>query len=299
MAFWNRNRATPDSAPPSEPGIVDPQHLYSRNFAFISQETQSRLGLRALYLAGVGLSSNIAVAAARTGFARFILADNDVVDVSNLNRQAYTLADVGRNKAEALRDIVRAIRPDAIIETVPMRLDEHNSLPYLGRADVVVNSIEYDEPAFFTLNDAAQAAGKSVLVPVNLGWGGAVLAFTPMSPRLATFIGYDPRVHQPTDVAPLLIQRIFTVVPGGPPAYLTKVLNEYVRNETGWAYDPQLAIAANLTSALAVRATVALLNGEPVRAVPDVMYCDALSLTTPNARVPVQLPSSSRLSAAQ
>ncbi|HOI43193.1 MAG TPA: ThiF family adenylyltransferase, partial [Elusimicrobiales bacterium] len=58
-----------------------------------------------------GLGSNIALALARAGVGRLILADFDKVEPSNLNRQQYTVDQIGRRKVKALKDNLRAAAP--------------------------------------------------------------------------------------------------------------------------------------------------------------------------------------------
>jgi sulfur carrier protein ThiS adenylyltransferase len=62
-----------------------------------------------------GLGSNIAFILLRTGFRRLTIVDKDKVEASNLNRQAYTLADIGKPKAQALKKHLLKINPDAEI----------------------------------------------------------------------------------------------------------------------------------------------------------------------------------------
>jgi len=59
-----------------------------------------------------GLGSNVAMILVRTGFCRFEIIDKDLVEASNLNRQNYTLADIGKPKVECLESSLRAINPD-------------------------------------------------------------------------------------------------------------------------------------------------------------------------------------------
>ena len=59
-----------------------------------------------------GLGSNAAVILARTGFCNFEILDKDVVEASNLNRQNYTLADIGKPKVECLKQFLLSINPD-------------------------------------------------------------------------------------------------------------------------------------------------------------------------------------------
>lgn len=259
---------------------VDDTEFYSRNWAFITPEVQTAVREKRLFFAGVGLGSAIAAAACRTGFVRFIVADSDRVELSNLNRQAYRHAQVGRNKAQATAELLRSIRPDVDVRVLPHRLDTENYLAPLAEADIAVSSIDFHEPALFRFNRSAQVFHKPVLIPLNLGWGGAVLVFTHDSPALEAFIGYDPDQHGPSDVLKLLLTRIFAAVPGGLPPYLGALFARLASGEA-WESDPQLAAAAHLTSALAVRAAVALVAGEPVRTVPDVIYSDLRMLCEP------------------
>ena len=145
-------------------------HLLSRNWAFIPPDVQSKLDAVTILLAGVGLASRIATLGIRTGFRRFILADGDGVELSNPNRQSFTLRQVGQNKAEATAEGLRAIRPDAVIEVIPAFLDAESLKGPLAKANFVINSIDFENPALFALNRLAREQGKTVLMPLNLGW---------------------------------------------------------------------------------------------------------------------------------
>lgn len=251
--------------------------FYDRNWAFISPEIQALLRTKVIFAAGVGLASTILTAACRTGFTQLIVADGDAVDVSNLNRQAYSYAHVGANKAVATAEILRSIQPEVNVEVLPRFLDEDSYQEPLQRADIVISSVDFDNPLLFTLNDQAQALGKPVVVPINLGWGGALLVFTATSISLEEFLGGRP---EPKQVGARLISRIFERSPLGLPPYLAPVLAQFV-NQTGEWRDPQLGAAAFLTAAMTVRAAVALAAGEPVRQVPEVLHCDLRQMMDP------------------
>ena len=64
-------------------------------------------------IAGLGgLGSAIAIAIARIGVGRLVLADFDVVEPSNLNRQQYFVDQIGQLKTDALRDNLARIHAD-------------------------------------------------------------------------------------------------------------------------------------------------------------------------------------------
>ncbi|MDD3118890.1 MAG: sulfur carrier protein ThiS adenylyltransferase ThiF [Victivallales bacterium] len=80
-----------------------------------------------VFIAGAGgLGSNVAIMLARAGIGRLIVADFDRVSLSNLNRQAYTMNQIGCPKVTALRDNLREIVPELPVETRPLWLSEKN-----------------------------------------------------------------------------------------------------------------------------------------------------------------------------
>ena len=62
-------------------------------------EIQKKLDGATVGIAGLGgLGSNLAVFLARLGIGHMILVDFDVVDITNLNRQHYTMKDLACRK---------------------------------------------------------------------------------------------------------------------------------------------------------------------------------------------------------
>ena len=59
-----------------------------------------------------GLGSNLAISLARIGFKNFHIADFDLVEESNLNRQYYFRKDLGSLKVDALKENMEAIVED-------------------------------------------------------------------------------------------------------------------------------------------------------------------------------------------
>jgi len=97
-------------------------------------------------IAGLGgLGSNAALLLARAGIGRVVLADYDIVELGNLNRQNYWLEHIGRPKSEALPEIIRRIQPYITIESHNVRLHEKNIPEIFRTCDVVVEA--FDDPA--------------------------------------------------------------------------------------------------------------------------------------------------------
>lgn len=89
-----------------------------------------------------GLGSNAAVALARVGVGRLIIADFDVVSESNLNRQYYFYDQIGFYKAEKLQENIARINPYTLVDAHVEVMDKEN-IPSLFRGcDVVVEAFD-------------------------------------------------------------------------------------------------------------------------------------------------------------
>ena len=71
-----------------------------------------------------------------------------------------------------------------------------------------------------------------------------------------------------------MVERALGGSPAGTPSYLTTTLADYLAHGDTWPNEPQLGAATTLTAALAVRALVALIAGDPVRVAPAVNHVD-------------------------
>lgn len=97
-------------------------------------------------IAGLGgLGSAIAIALARIGVGRLVLADFDIVEPSNLNRQQFFVDQIGMYKTDALRDNLSRINPYVRIETHTVRLTPQNIPTIFKRADVMVEAFDSAE----------------------------------------------------------------------------------------------------------------------------------------------------------
>ena len=89
-----------------------------------------------------GLGSVVAVALARIGVGTLILADFDVVEPSNLNRQQYFVDQVGMRKTEAMRVNLARVNPYLKVETFDDALTEANIPLVFQQVDVLVECFD-------------------------------------------------------------------------------------------------------------------------------------------------------------
>ncbi|PWM36775.1 MAG: thiamine biosynthesis protein ThiF, partial [Clostridiales bacterium] len=103
---------------------------------------QDRFSRASVAVCGLGgLGSGIAIALARAGVGRLHLLDFDKVELSNLNRQQYTVSQLGMYKTEALRDTLLSVAPycETVIHTE--RIGEENLEELLRDAEVVCEAL--------------------------------------------------------------------------------------------------------------------------------------------------------------
>ena len=116
---------------------------YSRHILLdeIGVEAQERLLSSHVLIVGAGgLGSPAAMYLAAAGIGEITLADDDEVDLTNLQRQILHTGDrVGINKAESGKLTMRALNPDIVINAVPTRLESDALDQAVARASVVLD----------------------------------------------------------------------------------------------------------------------------------------------------------------
>ena len=134
-----------------------------RNAGFVTEAEQARLRTTPVFVCGVGGMGGAAVQSlARAGMERLAIADMDVFEVSNLNRQVFAdLQTVGMGKVEATVQRLAAINPGLRPVTFGAewteRLDE-----ILAEYKVVVNGMD-DLAAGIHLYRKAREHGATVI----------------------------------------------------------------------------------------------------------------------------------------
>jgi sulfur carrier protein ThiS adenylyltransferase len=104
------------------------------------------LAQKTVAIAGLGgLGSNAAISLVRSGIGKLILADCDKVELSNLNRQAYFLDDVGKKKTVALAEYLKNINPEIKLECYTKLLTENNISEFFEGADLLIEAFDKAE----------------------------------------------------------------------------------------------------------------------------------------------------------
>ena len=100
-----------------------------RTQTLLGKEKLERIQNTRIMIIGLGGVGGTALSSLyRSGFRHFVLADNDKVDASNLNRQImYSTEDVGKLKTEVCKDKLTKICGDIDVKTIQLYVDETNA----------------------------------------------------------------------------------------------------------------------------------------------------------------------------
>jgi sulfur carrier protein ThiS adenylyltransferase len=118
-----------------------------------------------------GLGSNCAVALARTGVGKLIIADFDVVSEENLSRQYFFRDQVGMKKVEALKENIARINPEIIVECHDMKMTKADIPAIFRSCDVVVEAFDLADQKKMLIETVLSAFPEKPLV-IGLGIAG-------------------------------------------------------------------------------------------------------------------------------
>lgn len=246
----------------------DYQLLTSRNFGFITEQLQRRIQQTKLAFFGLGLASTLAEHCARLGFENFYLQDGDVVELSNLNRQAFTRADIGTLKSEALSQKLQTINPSCKLSVNHDFISNINEIKtIIDEYEIIINTIDCNQ-TYFDLIEYGRAQNKLVLCPYNAGWGALIFVFSKESASSWDIFDKNRPLNN-IEIAAQILERYPEV----------SMLNELNTSLSGFIeavetnkFIPQMISGASIASGLLLNLLFNHLKGEPLRLVPDLNY---------------------------
>jgi molybdopterin-synthase adenylyltransferase len=166
--------------------LSDAQLLrYSRHIMLPELDVagQARLLTARVLLIGLGgLGSPAAMYLAAAGVGTLVLVDDDVVDLSNLQRQIiHDSATIGLPKVESAAATLRRLNPDVDVVTIAHRLAGVELDTEIAAADLVLDATD-NFGSRYALNEACWRAGKPLVSGAAIRWEGQVTAFDPRDP---------------------------------------------------------------------------------------------------------------------
>jgi hypothetical protein len=158
----------------------DYDSAFSRNIGWVTESEQARLRNARVAVAGLGGVGGIhLLTLARLGIGRFSIADFDVFDIVNFNRQAgATMSTLERPKVDVLAEMARDINPEIELRCFPNGVQRETLDAFLEDVDVYVDGLDFFA---FEARRATFAACRRKGIPAvtaaPLGMGTALLVF--------------------------------------------------------------------------------------------------------------------------
>lgn len=140
---------------------------------------QKLLGSRVLIIGLGGLGSPIAMYLASAGVGHLTLVDDDVVDLSNLQRQIlHAQHDIGKRKVDSAQDTLLALNPDISITTFSTKLDNKTLFQQVQQADIVLDATD-NFATRFKINEACVQSRTPLVSGAAIRTEGQVAVFRP------------------------------------------------------------------------------------------------------------------------
>lgn len=181
---------------------------YSRQLKLdgFGEECQMRLrGSRVLVIGAGALGSPVALYLAAAGVGHIDIADGDIVDLSNLQRQIiHRTADLSRPKAVSAMEKMSALNPEIEVRAIEAFATADNIGPLVAAADFVVDATDSLD-AKFLIDDACREVRKPYSHGAVRGYEGQTMTVVPGS---ATYRDLFPD-------GPELIERVAMTGPLG------------------------------------------------------------------------------------
>lgn len=155
---------------------------YSRNLLLPEvgvKGQQKLLQSKVLVIGAGGLGSPIALYLAAAGVGTLGIADSDVVELSNLQRQViHGTPDLGKPKTQSAQTKINQLNPEVRVATYPSCFQAENAPAILADYDFVLDATD-NFAAKFLINDACVLAGKPFSHGGVLGFDGQTMTVRP------------------------------------------------------------------------------------------------------------------------
>lgn len=149
-------------------------------FSEIGEAGQEKIKQASVLVVGAGgLGSSCAFYLTAAGIGKLGLADSDIVELNNLNRQIlHTTKDIGRAKTDSAKEKLQQLNPEVDIICIQKRLTFQNVLNIIKDYNVIVAAVD-NFPTRYLINDACVLNNKPLVNAGVFGFEGQILSILP------------------------------------------------------------------------------------------------------------------------
>lgn len=247
-------------------------NVFSRNIGLLTRDDQRRLLSSRVAVAGAGGVGGLhLLTLARLGIGRFTIADPDIFEPVNINRQyGAFLSTMKRNKAEVLAEMVRDINSTAEVSVFPDGVTPENIESFLDGVDVFVDGIDFFEIEIRRLLfRRCREKGIYALTAAPLGFGATLQTFAPNGMSFDEYFGVDDSMNYHEKIAAFAAG----LAPNPWHIEYMDLSKVSFTKKTGPAVSPAITLASSLIAT----ETVKILTGRgEIRCVPCYLQFDMM-----------------------
>jgi adenylyltransferase/sulfurtransferase len=135
------------------------------------------LNSKVLIIGAGGLGSPLLLYLAAAGVGKIGVVDNDIVDLSNLQRQiAHSTNSIGKPKVESAAKSIAAINPEVDFVPINDRIVPENAIDLISEYDVIADGSD-NFPTRFLVNDSCYLAKKTLVSAAILRFDAQIFTF--------------------------------------------------------------------------------------------------------------------------
>jgi len=165
--------------------MIEYNDLFKRNYGVFSEKEQEQIANARVLIVGCGgIGGTVAVILARSGVKNFILADFDIYEASNMNRQIGCFSSsLGKKKSIVIKEQIKDINPMANIECFDSLLNHDEIFMLMENIDLVFPAADDFAFSIFIFRQAQQLKIPALFVVPSGTWAN-VSIILPESPSL-------------------------------------------------------------------------------------------------------------------
>jgi len=151
------------------------RHLSLEGFG---EEGQIRLkNSSVIFIGAGGLGSSVIMYIAAAGIGKIGIADNDKVEISNLQRQViHNTSEIGNYKTDSAARRIKELNPHCKVKTFTKRIDNKNAIEILSQFDIVCDCSD-NFGTRYLINDACVILKKPLIYGSVQGFEGQISVF--------------------------------------------------------------------------------------------------------------------------
>lgn len=190
---------------------------YLRNtiLSEIGEEGQEKLlAAKVLVVGAGGLGSPVLFYLAAAGVGNIGVIDDDVVELSNLQRQViHNVENLNQKKVESAREKISALNPDVNLKIFPQRANRESLRKICSDYDFILDATD-NFPTRFIINEIAHQQKKPLIFAAVKAFAGQVSVFKSFEKNNPCYACFNPNIVDENFSLPLSEKGILGSVAG-------------------------------------------------------------------------------------